>query len=191
MLSTGVDDLSLSVNKLAIIVGGAECVWHDLDHAGVLLGVRPRTVIVCNDMIAEYPYACIAVTLHTPKLQPSKRHGKGWLAERAEHSYPAPTQVWANRLDRHLGVTNVTEDWGGSAGLFGVAVALRLGCDRVLLCGVPMRAEAGHFVRKTPWDQCKSYVKHWERRVGLKPVVRSMGGWTAEQFGGPTEEWLG
>jgi len=65
-----------------------------------------------------------------------------------------------------------------------------LGFERIILCGVPMD-ETPHFRRKEPWLDCYRYRKAWDKNAKrLRERTRSMGGWTWELLGEPTEEWL-
>jgi hypothetical protein len=60
-----------------------------------------------------------------------------------------------------------------------------------ILAGVPMTPEAGHVVRKQVWKDCRLYVRGWVvAEASIKPMVRSMSGWTRSTFGAPTEKWL-
>ena len=60
-----------------------------------------------------------------------------------------------------------------------------------LLAGVPMDRSMPHFVRGRPWTSASAFLKGWRFHMSaIKPRTRSMGGWTAEQLGGPTLEWL-
>lgn len=180
---------------IAIIVGGAQQVHEDLAAAisfCVEAGHKP-VLFVVNDMIPIVEGPIVAVSLHPAKLQDvntrTLQH-RGWLSQRAERGYPVPEQVWS--LQRSAGVTHVLEDWGGSGGLYAVRIALhRCGHDRIILAGVPMDVNAKHFVRKQPWNACIQFQRAWHlRQKDIAPFVRSMSGWTAQQFGFPTIKFL-
>lgn len=174
--------VAASSPPLAIVVGGAECVWDDLGRIKTGMTLRNETWFLVNDMMAEYKTdpgrPVIAVTLHPPKLN-------DWLAERARNGLPRPDAVWAHRPANEL-VTNHTEDWAGSSGLFAVKVARQLGFEQIILCGVPMQVEQRHFIRREPWGAAMAFRAGWERhRANIAPYVRSMSGWTKELFGEP------
>ncbi|MEK9810132.1 MAG: hypothetical protein VW362_06760, partial [Candidatus Nanopelagicales bacterium] len=88
--------------------------------------------------------------------------------------------------------------WGpGSSALFAVTVAWYMGYDRTVLCGVPMRSQphaygASEWEGK-PWPEREvqihreGWLHHKQKIAGM---VRSMSGWTAEQFGFPGESFL-
>jgi hypothetical protein len=174
-------------SEVAVVIGGAECWQKDLDEALRLLDERPTRFFFVNDHIKSFPRHGIACTLH-----PDKLHGAhNWLAKRRQAGLPEPQEVWAHI--KHASVTHdtATVDWQGSSGLFAVQVARRHGYDRVILCGVPMTVDDGHFERHQKWQSAITFRNGWVRcRSELVPFVRSMSGWTLEMFGLPTEEWL-
>lgn len=169
---------------IALVVGGAECVWKDLEAAQALCLQYGREfeAFIINDMIAQYPGKARAVSLHPDKLE-------SWLTKRQQAGLPKPLQVWTHRA--HKLSTNATPDFGGSSGLFAAKIAHHnCGIAQVLLCGVPMTPEGNHFVRHAPWRAFYSFRKAWEREMPTLGFLRSMSGWTAEKLGKPTPEWL-
>lgn len=173
---------------VAVVVGGAECVWDDVERARALCaeaGVEPEFFVI-NDAIAYFSDPCVAVSLHPDKMVP-------WFSTRASKGFPAPFEVWchSNRRAAHKLVTNVLKDRGGSSGLLAVYVALHKGYNRVILCGVPMETAANHFVRKVKWVACVAFWRAWELHANeIKPYVRSFSGQTAALLGQPTVEFL-
>ncbi len=173
---------------VAVIVGGAECVWDDVERTRALCdeaGVKPEFFII-NDMISFFPGEATVVTLHSDKLP-------GWLNQRQHGGHPAPTEIWcnSNRRAAHKLVTNVMKDRGGSSGLLAVYIALNKGYDRIILCGVPMETAANHFVRKVKWVACVAFWRAWELHANeIKPYARSFSGQTAKLLGQPTVEFL-
>lgn len=146
---------------------------------------RNVTILAGNDMIEKFPDDIShAVSLHPDKFQM-------WLPKRRAAGFNTPEMVWAHRNYESV-VTHWTRDWQGSTGLFCIKIARELGFVHILLCGVHMTVEGNHFVRGAPWQAAYGFRKGWNTRVHqLRPYVRSYGGWTQEQFGAPTEEWLG
>jgi hypothetical protein len=141
-------------------------------------------LFIGNDMIAEYPGKVEhALTLHPDKLATC------WTGPRRTKGYPTPDKVWAHRP--FTGITHWTRDWSGSTGLFAVKVARELGFVHIILCGVHMSEASGHFIRKQPWQAADQFRKAWVMRLPqLRPYVRSFGGWTKDNLGEPTVEWL-
>jgi hypothetical protein len=166
--------------RVAIAVGGAASVWDEMKRA---LDLAPHAeAYVCNDMIPVYPGPCTAVTLHPHQL-------KEWLSRRNANGLPRPKEVWSHASGRL--VTRRTLESRGSSGLLCVHVARLEGFERIMLCGIPMTKEGGHFVRNAQWDAAETFQKHWPKEfLRLAPYVRSFSGWTKETFGEPTPTWL-
>jgi len=186
------------MSPVALIIGGAEGAFGEFYAASILCGeVAPLAsdVFAVNDMIAAFPHIIDhAVTLHPGKLIAwlRERH-KAWeeRGQGACANFTPPLRSWCHREGvRHF--TDWSPDWGGSSGLFAVKVARELGYRRVILCGVPMTVEGGHFRRRQRWAACHGFRPAWERHAGeLRPYLRSMSGWTRELFGAPGPGWLG
>lgn len=175
-----------TTQDVAIVMcgGGDPFAEYDLatelcDQAG-----RNATIFAGNDMIEKFPgHVHHALTLHPDKLQL-------WLPKRLAAGFEPPEKIWAHR-NYEGSVTHWTRDWSGSTGLFCVKVARECGFTHVVLCGVHMTVEAEHFVRHKRWDAAHGFRRGWEGRIAqLQPYVRSFGGWTLEQLGAPTVEWL-
>lgn len=165
----------------ALILGGAECVHDDLER----LGEWDAVVFACNDFAANYPgtvdHFC---TLHAEKLE-------RWRKTRKDKGLNTDFEAHTHKRRALCGDVTLHTEWGGSSGLFCVKVALELGFDRLVLCGVPLDPQH-HFDRQRDWVDCFHYRKHWQKRLDLfKPFTRSMSGWTRELLGAPDEEWLG
>jgi len=177
--------------RVAVVLGGGADVEGELSRARELIraaGAVPMYFVI-NDMIPRFADPCVAVTLHPMKA-------RAWLAERAAAGHPPPQEVWAHvkgtRSNPVPEITHITDDWRGSSGLLAVKVALqKYSHDRIILCGVPMQVEGGHFVRGKPWAAAPTFRMAWgQRRQEIARYVRSMSGWTADQFGRPNAEFL-
>jgi len=166
---------------VALILGGAACVWDDARAA--LKWAKPDIVIAMNDMIPRWPgHIDHAVSLH-PKNYP------GWLDARRAAGRPDPGLVWSYRQAPR--VQKITNDWRGSSGLFAVKVALVcMSMHGAILAGVPLD-RSNHFVRDKPWTDAYAFFPGWaDRKREIAPRVRSMSGWTRQQFGEPDAAWL-
>lgn len=175
-----------TTQETAIIMcgGGDPFAEYKLAKALCLAADRTVSIFAGNDMIEMFPgHIHHAISLHPDKFQ-------YWLPRRNAAGFAPPDKIWAHR--NGIGnVTDWTRDWSGSTGLFCVKVARECGFTHVVLCGVPMTAEAGHFIRNKPWEAVTAFRRGWEARLReLQPYVRSFAGWTREQFGAPTAEWL-
>lgn len=142
------------------------------------------SIFAGNDMIEHFPEQIDhAVSLHPDKL-------KLWLPRRKAAGFNDPPKVWAHR-NYEGAVTHWTRDWSGSTGLFCVKIARENGFTHIVLCGVHMTVEGNHFVRKQPWNAAHGFRRGWIARIPeLRPYVRSLGGWTKEELGEPTDDWL-
>ena len=97
--------------------------------------------------------------------------------------------TWAHKDGK--GIDFVTTDWGGSSGLFAIKGLLEIGCRKIVLAGIPMTKEGAHYYEETEWFQAQRYHKAWLKHHDLiAPHIKSMSGWTMEQFGMPTPDWL-
>lgn len=171
--------------SVALILGGGQHVYNETDLAVRICATADKTPTIfgCNDQIELYPGAMAhAVTLHPDKML-------GWVTRRYKRGLPPLDRMWAHRP--FAGFTNHSRDWQGSVGLFAVKIARELGFTHIILCGIPMTVEDKHLVRGVDWKAAYGFRRAWPARVSsLKPYVRSMSGWTREQFGLPTQQWL-
>lgn len=172
--------------EVALIFGGSEKVYEEYAAALALCqsaGV-PTKSFVTNSALEVFPGEIdYGVTLHPEKLG-------GWLSKRMAAGLPAPKVVWGHRP-----ATNVqkhTRDWGGSVSMFAVKVARQEAFVKIILCGCPMTVEDGHFLRHERWNAATAFQRGWRERGDKlgRPCIRSMSGWTLQQFGAPTDEWL-
>ncbi len=170
--------------EIGIVVGGSEDVWRELDQAKLLLarvGAKPR-YFVANDMIDHFHGRCIAGTLHVDKLPM-------WLKSRTDKNMEPLEAVWICTTEKNRPgaqyATYITEDVGGSVGLFLTRIATREYGLKVILCGVPMDSRK-HFVRGRPWNDVLTFEHRWNPHIqSLRASVRSFSGKTKEWFGEP------
>lgn len=173
---------------IALILGGSPDVWKDAEEAAALLN-RRHLVVAANLAGIRWPGKLDAhCTQHT-------EHLARWKAERAAAKRPAATRYFVPAGLHVLPWAEKAADrWNGSSGLYAAQVALfELGATAVILCGIPMDAEAGHFDRPAgvSWEGTADYRLGFEaalRECGGR--IRSSGGWTSRLFGKPTAEWV-
>lgn len=169
------------MTTLALVLGGAECVWQDVRE--LLALATPDVVIATNDMIVHWPLDLPhAVTLHPQRLP-------GWLEQRRANALPAPGTVWSYRTAPH--VDRVSDDWQGSSTLLALKFALfELRIDGAVLAGAPLD-RSPHFVRAGPWTDARTFYGGWTaHKRQLMGRARSMSGWTKTLLGDVTAEWL-
>lgn len=161
---------------IALILGGAPSVWAEASKAGALVWPRPQIVVAANLAGVAYGDRLDGwATLHPDELP-------AWQASRQ-----------GNEDYRTFTPDETPERWPGSSGLYAAQVALfEMGASGVILCGVPLEADQGHFQRpRERWAVTDEYRRACE--VAILQVggrIRSMSGWTASLFGQPTAEWV-
>jgi hypothetical protein len=175
-----------TTQDIAIVMCGGGDPFREWELAKELCARAGKNVSIFagNDMIEHFPENIDhAITLHPDKL-------KLWLPRRKANGFNDPPKVWAHR-NYEGAVTHWTRDWSGSTGLFCIKIARENGYVHIITCGVHMNVDSNHFVRNQPWNAAHGFRRGWVGRVPeLRPYLRSMGGWTQEEFGAPTEEWL-
>lgn len=171
---------------IALVLGGAPSVWRDFEAAQALTAGLHTVVVATNFAGRDFEGEIdVWATLH-PELF------EAWRAERAAKGLNTDYRAFAHR--KHGGLKDIEVHplgWSGSSGLFAAQVAAQaLGASGVILCGVPMEREAGHFAVPGEWTLVDRYKPAWlaAKEAGLP--VRSVGGWTAELFGEPDADWL-
>lgn len=174
-----------SPTEVAIVVGGGGDPLAEFEQAAAMCRAAglAYTVIVCNDMIASFPYVVDhALTLHPDKMA-------RWVKLRTTSGFPPLTRTWSHRP--YQGFSNHSKDWQGSSGLLCVKIMRELGFTHIVLCGVPMTTEGNHFVRKQKWNAAQGFWRGWQRVLDvLRPFVRSYSGETHKAFGAPDIGWL-
>lgn len=172
---------------VALVLGGASCVWRDYAVAAQLTEGMGRIVVAVNDAGCDVRQLDHWATLHPEKLP-------WWEDLRREHGLPGGYETWGCEKWRPCKapelVDHVLEGRRGSSGLFGVRVALKVGAARVICCGIPMDPSP-HYFSDEPWTWHDHHWPEWERRFPeFSGRVKSMGGRTRELLGAPTREWL-
>ena len=172
----------------AICLGSAACMQADLDAAAAM-GIVPGDrwlLIAVNHAARDYPgHVDHWATFHAD-LMP------GWIKARLITGRPPAGALWTgNHRAQPQGLRmQKTVNWGGSSGLLAVSVALTLSCDPIVLCGIPLDHEQGHFDSAKKWRDAVNYRKGWIDHKIEMANTRSMSGWTQGLLGAPTQEWL-
>ncbi len=176
---------------VALVLGGAACLWDDLAKPGQLVGGPwPGLALAVNDSGYAYERRIDCwVTLHPANLE-------GWMAKREAAGFSMDFETWGGvwrtgtddsnspLVDHVFPVRRV-----GSSGYHAVEVALHLGAARVVTCGIPMDGQPHFF--GTAWVSAMAHRDAWAASVKeFDGRVRSMSGWTAELLGTPDAEWL-
>lgn len=170
---------------IALVLGGSSAVWKELESAKRLLNGKPHLVVAANLAGVHYRGRLDGLATYHSDLIGS------WVGERVASGLntdfrrftPTPANIPTER---------VPEDWDGSSGLFATRCALfHMGASGAILCGVPLEREAGHFINPGQWASVTTYRQEWQAVAPLiGDRVRSMGGWTATNFGHPDAAWI-
>lgn len=173
--------------RACLVLGGGASVWQDVERAKALGWFSG--VVACNDAGVDWPGALDAFcTLHPNKMQ-------AFRDKREAKRHPAAKVYIAHQDDK--GVDRIEPyRWpemktSGSSGLYATKIALELGFDRIVLCGVPLTNEAHYFDSKA-WKQAETFKAAWLAVMQTRLIgrVKSFSGWTAEQLGTPDAQWL-
>lgn len=186
------------MRAVGLVLGGAAGVWLEVLRLEALIGRQwPGSVIAVNDAGVDWPRRLDAwATFHPEKFERVCPPGDtgDWLARRERNGHSMQFSTWANRaahiVDRTLASATAT---GGSSGLLAVEVAWRIGCERAVLCGVPMERRRHYHDAHDgePWKYAEKHWPPWEdAHEQLCDKLRSMSGRTARLYGYPTLEWL-
>lgn len=174
----------------ALVLGGAARVYDDAREAQALMdqaGLEFGAVVACNEIGIRWPAITHWVTLHPEKFGI-------WQNARAAAGLPADyvTVVpWDTSAQPAPRINHKLSDWAGSSGLYAVKVALELAhATHVIVAGVPM-THTPHFNDEKAWGYAEAYRQGWTIwRRNYERRTRSMSGWTMQQVGAPTVEWL-
>jgi hypothetical protein len=189
---------------IALVLGGAESLWddverfrrlHGFDFSGWCSDPQQRGLIVATNAAGvHYPGPVDHwVTRHAPYFLALPKGRPGWFAQRdALHAGP-PAITWSiEQLPAGgLQVDHIIEPWGATSGLLALQVALdELNCDGAVGCGIPMDTRP-HFDRPGEWASALTFQTDWllhMERIGDR--FRSMSGWTRDLHGEPTADWI-
>lgn len=177
-----------------VICGSGRCLWNDLlalpswatsdahymavKQAGIYLPLRFKHWVGAHGERFQWMVPLRREGYYFHGFDAEGRRGvkpqKLGALIHSEKSWPLVTHVWPSRMT-------------GTSALFAVRVALALGYDEVVLCGVPLD-RTGRFY-DAPWDEGVDLnvvdMKEWEEYLPvMKDRVKSMSGRTRELLGG-------
>lgn len=192
--------------KKALVIGCSANVWAEVAAAKALASYD---AIYCVKQIGIYypdAFDCW-ITLHPEAMDgyELQRYTLGYL-----NSYsivaPPPHELGSHgakgKIARRVSYLWSSEsNASASSGIYGAKVALADGFERVVLAGVPMSPEGGHFMPESKavsgqkrgkiWTGCAAFEVGFNNALPyLKDKVRSMSGRTQKALGAPTQEWL-
>jgi hypothetical protein len=170
-----------------IILGSAEGVWKDYEKARKI--ARQFDVMVINFTTLFYTKPIThLVSLHHNYLSP--------LREIRQKVFPAfpHFHTHSNRPDKEVDFIWQFDDYSGSSGLFATKIALVLGYNKIILCGIPITNGRNFY---HPLDYVnpiggRPNILSWQKAKDemFNDKVKSVSGNTKEWLGEPTEEWI-
>jgi hypothetical protein len=175
--------------KCGIVLGTAPCMWDDLERAPA-----GWDIIAVNG--AGFMYLA-------PIALWCSAHGKYltlWMEKRRNAGAPMTFKAYGNfgQYDELGDVIAWNKPNGnGSSGLYAVLVALELGYQKLVLCGIPLEGQERFDYKEDSSKVITAQTDYQHYRLGwnqnrdlLQKHVRSMSGWTKELLGEPDAEWL-
>lgn len=172
--------------------GSAWCLEQDFTRAWVLF---PDADVIAVNGAAEHVPADHLYSQHPLKLprwiaRQTSRFGSKPLVHAGGRSH------WRNKFGAEPETPWVDYRWTGVAskgtsGWGARRLAVALGYDRVVLCGIPMDPGGYQGGRVAKLNQKLHVMEDYRRHIladkTMHVGVQSMSGWTREQFGGPDE----
>lgn len=193
--------------KSALVIGCAANVWQDVSDAKKLM--KFDAIYCVKQMGVHYSKKFdVWVTLHPEAMDVYEIERKGL---RYPNGYqivaPPKNELSSDHKDKGNIARRVSylfsdvSTASASSGIYGAKVALEDGFDKIVLAGVPMTPEAGHFLPESKnvsgqmrgkiWTQHNAFMSGFNIAVPhLKGKVKSMSGYTKQVLGAPTQEWL-
>lgn len=195
--------------KSALVIGCSANVWDDVETA-MRLGVMYNAIYCVKQIGIYYPGKFdVWATLHPEAMDAyeAERHAKG-LPNGYEIVAPPKGELSVDHACKGNIARRVSYLWPGagsnasaSSGIYGAKVALADGFERIVLAGIPMTPEGGHFLPESKNTQGQKRGKVWSGHSAfvcgmndslprLKGKVKSMSGYTKQVLGEPTQKWL-
>ncbi len=169
------------MKNLLLITGAAANV---LDDMNALMSER---IIECDymaiglDAVDKYPQNIKYMATYHPVEIPEIKARRESIGGNTDYIIISHEQMPGVSIIEPL----LPGERSGSSALLGVHAAIKLGYNRIVLCGCPMTG------KNSTQGAYETFQIGWEnKKKALANRVRSMSGWTREFLGAPTEEWL-
>ena len=165
------------MNKVLIIVGFHDKVLQDVNDFKKIYDEKCDYLAVGLDVVEsiQFPWLYVA-TYHKHDVQKIRS-----ILDRINPVYKLIS------YEQHPGV-DILEPYimpSGSSALLGTTTAMKLGYQKIVLCGCPLEGVNNRN------DSYLQFQKGWTARLNeVKHYVRSMSGWTSELLKAPTKEWV-
>ncbi len=192
--------------KRALVIGCAKGVWEEVAAAEQLV----QRLHAAYDAVYCVKHAgvhwkggrFIWVTLHPEFMDKYEKLREGFgLHKDYEIVAPLTSEVGMHgnegKITRRVSYRYPKMTGSASSGGFGIKIALGDGADKVVIAGMPMTMEGGHFTRGS-WvtetgaiSSADSFKTGFENSLShFHGKVKSFSGWTKEKLGEPTLDWL-
>lgn len=193
--------------KTALVIGCASGVWQEV-RAAKALAVYDAIYCVKQMGIHYSKPFDVWITLHPEVMDDYERQRNVFdFPNGYQIVAPPKSELGHDHKDKGNIARRVSYLWNennnasASSGIYGAKVALEDGFERIVLAGIPMTPEAGHFLpdsrtvsgvrRGSTWQGQSAFTEGYRMAVPfLRGKVRSMSGLTRDNLGHPTEEWL-
>ena len=149
----------------------------------------PSTVsfmLIGLDAVEKYlGHADYFATYHTSDIEPAFERRKA-AGGNTDYMIIAHQQHIEKPTGRELvDLIIPCEPPSGSSALLGVLAGIKLGYQKIIVCGCPLIG------RNDKQYDYANFQKGWTAKLAMiKEKTRSMSGWTQELLGAPTEEWI-
>ncbi len=182
------------MNKVMVIIGAASG-WL-VDLRGLQNICKNFDVTAIGLDCAYYDHIDYFATYHIEDIKPYYRKRKN-LGLNLDYKVVSHTDDYIKynkeKTFRKLDLEGLRVDIvipykkpSGSSALLGVFLALKLGYEKIVLCGCPMQG----IIVKTN-SKYDLFQKGWiPNKDMVMNKVKSMSGWTKEFLGEPTKEWI-
>lgn len=179
-----------------LLLGGAACVWDDIERLG-------RAKVGRNHVI-NWPGHIMTVNmalLFVEQPQHAYSNDGKWLKRLVAARRPEWGKRWPGKIRLHsIQTADGVEHWNfsgpGSSGLNAARVAVKLGYEEIILCGIPL--DDSPHIGEPHWQHCNftrevagtagnDENRFWAqaRKNEFEGRVKSMSGRTREWLGSP------
>lgn len=168
-----------------IITGSAENLFMDMALLREHVIKPPECDAICvNRSVLYYPY----FFQHWVSLHVDLARDLQWVKNKCSF------KTHSNRPGPGIDKIWPMHPFNGDSGLFAVRIAVKLGYEKIILCGLPLDSRRKIYQVKENGNSfdCTSNIKLWQEtaRDEFEDRVRSMSGNTREILGEPTKEWI-
>ncbi len=169
--------------KCLLVLGSAPCIREDVDNAFHLLaqaGTEAEVMAIGMDAVNYLGPIKYFATYHPGDIdEAAKRRKEAGL--NTDYLIISHMQ-YGDLVKMIIPLIGVPS---GSSALLGVHAGIKLGYEKIILCGCPLEG------KNTKGGSYESFRAGWTAKYAeVKDQTRSLSGWTRELLGAPTLEWV-